>query len=174
MYLGDLEGGLTILDIDQHSGKGKLVQHNATAHQSQINNLISLNEFELLTSSIDDNVKIFDTNLLKPFFEVFFQHQSVSSLEANRIDRLIYTGHFSGSIKAFDERTRSKTAAQVFESGNSTVSQIKSNLEDGLQFVSGEYSGVIRTWDRRMGKSIYAIDAHERKKVFALEWVDKS
>ena len=71
------------------------------------------------------------------------------------------TGHASGSIKIFDERVRNKIAVNVFESSNNYISQVKINPLNSVTFISSDYNGLIRTWDKRMNKNVFQIDAHD-------------
>lgn len=86
-----------------------------------------VSDFELLSCSDDDTIKIIDTVIFKPVYDVYFKDQTVSSIDYDLTNRLIYTGHTSGSIKMFDDRVRNKIAAFVYESQNNLISQVKIN-----------------------------------------------
>lgn len=119
-----------------------------------------MNEYELLSCSVDDTIKIFDTVTLRKNFDIYFQNQTVTAVDFCQSDRRILTGHAQGSIKVFDERTRSKVAQQVFESSNNFISQIKVNQTSPNFFASSDYEGVIKMWDQRMSSPLYKIDSH--------------
>lgn len=70
-----------------------------------------MSEYELLTCSEDETVKVIDTTLFRPIFDIYFKHQAVSTIEYDFKGNLIYTGHSQGSIKSFDYRLKNKIAS---------------------------------------------------------------
>lgn len=171
-FTGDNEGNLVRWAFDTNSLSVKNLNENKI-HQTTIQNMLYLNEFEIMTSSIDDSLKIVDVNRLKPSFDLYFKDSTVSSFDYNNEKRLILTGHVKGGIKSFDERIRNKVAKDVFLSHKSFVSQIKV-VRNTENFISSCYNGIIKVWDYRMDLPIYSINCHEGKKVFVLESLDEN
>lgn len=172
IFTGDNEGILTSWSFDPNSLNIKNLNENKI-HQTTIQNMLYLNEFEIMTSSIDDSLKIVDVNRLKPSFELYFKDSTVSSFDYNNEKRLIMTGHVKGGIKSFDERVRNKVAKSVFLSHKSFVSQIKV-IRNTEIFISSCYNGIIKVWDYRMDLPLYSINCHEGKKVFVLQPLDEN
>ena len=137
-------------------------------HTSCINNILSLNEYEVLTTSLDDSLKIFDLNRQKANFEIYFKNSSISSVDYHNSRKQVYVAHVKGIIRMFDERVRNKVAVQSLKGHNCYVSQVKVDQSHDYRVVSGDYKGLVKVWDIRMQKNLYDIDCHSGQKIFSI------
>lgn len=169
---GDTNGSLYIWDL-QGITKSEIVRSKERLHGNSITNLIWLNEHEILSTGLDDQLLISDVNTLKPSYNLYIKDNTITSVDYSPALQSVLTGHINGTIRVFDDRKRDKISTAQFKSHNTYVSSIKYCPNNDNIFLSGCYDGKIKLWDFRMTLPMYTIDSHSGEKIFDLTWLCK-
>ena len=169
---GDANGSICIWDL-KGNNKSEIVRSKEHLHGGSFTNLMWINEQEILSSGMDDQLTISDVNTLKPKYSIYTKDNTITSLDYSARMQTVLSGHVNGVIRLFDDRKRDKTSAAQFKSHNSFVSTIKYCTENDNIFVSGCYDGKIKLWDFRMNLPLYTINSHGDEKLFDISWLCK-
>ena len=170
---GDVEGTVSVFNYNFNTKKLQTTKNKEKVHNGAVNGILWLNEQELLTIGLDDQLLISDVSTLKQNYNLYLKDTTPSCVEFSPLKNSILTGHVNGSIRVFDERSRSKKSTGQFKSHKSLVSKILTNLNKPDTFLSADYDGKIKVWDFRTTLPIYTVDAHFGKKVFDMCWLGK-
>jgi len=167
---GDSIGGLAIWDLHTN-GKSEIVRSKESVHGNAITSLTWMNEQEILSTGLDDQLLISDTNILRSTYSVYIKDNAITTANFSPLKQVIFTGHVNGLIRLFDDRQRNKTSIAQFRSHTSYISSIKHCPENDNIFISACYDGKIKLWDFRMNLPLYTINSHSDEKIFDVCWL---
>ena len=167
LYCGDSEGFLSAFTSGDLKRSVDVKQHNLA-----ISAIRFIDQSKIATGGRDDCVKICDAETLACATSFLLKDQAITSLEAFPRKQLIFSGHINGSLRLFDERQHSGPV-RVLKAHDFLVSQIAFNSETDNSFVTASHDGLVKFWDLRSDRSLFEIDAANKRKIHALCWDQK-
>ncbi|KAK0182169.1 hypothetical protein PV327_000332 [Microctonus hyperodae] len=129
-------------------GKTRIPKRTMKGHQEAISGVVWSDKSELITSSWDHTLKIWDSELggikheipgNKSFFDIDYSQLSRSIIAASDI-----------TIKLYDPRSSEGSIVKsTFKSHKGTVSTVCWSPTDSNLFISGGYDNAVKLWDTR-------------------------
>jgi len=125
---------------------------------------------QLITSSSDMSVKIWDTQLMS-CGRTITVNSSLQCVDWSDKSQLIVTGSSDKYIRLFDPRGSSGTIVHSTLQGHDMwVSCVKWSPTSEVELMSGSYDGRSLLWDIRSPKSYLAIISTHEDKVLCCDW----
>ena len=90
--------------------------NQVNAHNDTITSLNWVSVNQILTTSLDHTMHIYNADRMIQVWNVNFKDSAVTASDYGQMTSLILTGHEDGNIRVFDEKERNKVAVKLCKS----------------------------------------------------------
>ncbi|XP_043282910.1 ribosome biogenesis protein WDR12 homolog [Venturia canescens] len=151
-------------------GKTRTPKRTMKGHKEAISGVAWSDTAEIITSSWDHTLKIWDSELGGMKHEIA-GNKSFFDLDYSRLSRTIVTGSADRHIRLYDPRsTEGSVVKATFTSHTQWVQTVRWSTTNEYLFMSGAYDNGVKLWDTRSPKApLYDLTGHEDK-VLCSNW----
>ncbi|KAF7987879.1 hypothetical protein HCN44_003742 [Aphidius gifuensis] len=151
-------------------GKTRVPKRTLKGHREAISGVVWSDNSEVITSSWDHTLKIWDSELGGMKHEIT-GNKSFFDLDYSQLSRGLITASADRHVRLYDPRsTEGSVVKTTFTSHSQWVQCVRWSTTDDHLFISGGYDNIVKLWDTRSPKApLYDLSGHEDK-VLACNW----
>lgn len=151
-------------------GKIKVPKRTMKGHKEAISGIVWSDKTELITSSWDHTLKIWDSELGGIKHEIM-GNKSFFDLDYSELSRTVITASADKHVRLYDPRsTEGAVVKAMFTSHTQWVQTVRWSNVDHHLFLSGAYDNEVKLWDTRSPKApLFDLSGHEDK-VLCCNW----
>ncbi|XP_006617567.1 ribosome biogenesis protein WDR12 homolog isoform X1 [Apis dorsata] len=164
------DGESTSKRLKSEHGKTRIPKRTMKGHKEAISGVVWSDKIEIITSSWDHTIKIWDSELGGIKHELT-GNKSFFDLDYSPLSHTIITASADRHIRLYDPRsTEGSLVKAIFTSHTQWVQSVKwSPVHENL-FISGAYDNDMKLWDTRSPKApLFDLSGHEDK-VLCCNW----
>ncbi|CAK9809521.1 Ribosome biogenesis protein WDR12 homolog [Anthophora plagiata] len=164
------DGESTSKRLKSEHSKTKVPKRTMKGHREAISGVVWSDKAEVITSSWDHTLKIWDTELGGIKHELS-GNKSFFDLDYSPLSRSIITASADRHIRLYDPRSiEGALVKATFTSHTQWVQSVKWSPLDENLFISGAYDNDMKLWDTRSPKApLFDLSGHEDK-VLCCNW----
>lgn len=151
-------------------GKTRISKRTMKGHKEALSGVVWTDKAEIVTSSWDHTLKIWDTELGRIKQEIS-GNKSFFDVDYSPFSRMLITASADRHIRVFDSRSKEGSVVKAtFSSHTQWVQSVRWSTTNEHLFLSGAYDNNVKLWDSRSPKaSLFDLLGHEDK-VLACNW----
>lgn len=151
-------------------GKIRVPKRTMKGHKEAISGVTWSDKTELITSSWDHTLKIWDSELGGMKHEIT-GNKSFFDVDYSELSRTVITASADRHVRLYDPRsTEGAVVKSMFTSHSQWVQTVRWSNVDHHLFVSGAYDNEVKLWDTRSPKvPLFDLSGHEDK-VLCCDW----
>lgn len=164
------DGESTSKRLKSEHGKTRIPKRTMKGHKEAISGVVWSDKIEIITSSWDHTIKIWDSELGGIKHELT-GNKSFFDLDYSPLSHTIITASADRHIRLYDPRsTEGSLVKAIFTSHTQWVQSIRwSPVHENL-FISGAYDNDMKLWDTRSPKApLFDLSGHEDK-ILCCNW----
>ncbi|XP_043524232.1 ribosome biogenesis protein WDR12 homolog [Frieseomelitta varia] len=156
--------------LKSEHGKTRIPKRTMKGHKEAISGVVWSDKTEIITSSWDHTIKIWDSELGGIKHELA-GNKSFFDLDYSILSRTVITASADRHIRLYDPRSTEGTLVKtIFTSHTQWVQSIRWSPVDENLFISGAYDNEMKLWDTRSPKApLFDLSGHEDK-VLCCNW----
>jgi len=166
----DDDGESTSKRSKTEHGKTRTPKRTMKGHKEAISGVVWSDTAEIVTSSWDHTLKIWDAELGGMKHEIP-GNKSFFDVDYSRLSRGVVTASADRHVRLYDPRsTEGSVVKAMFTSHTQWVQTVRWSTTDEHLFISGAYDNNLKLWDTRSPKApLYDLSGHEDK-VLSSNW----
>ncbi|XP_043492313.1 ribosome biogenesis protein WDR12 homolog [Polistes fuscatus] len=151
-------------------GKTRLPKRTMKGHKESISGITWSDKTEIITSSWDHTIKIWDSELGGIKHEIMGD-KSFFDIDYSELSRTAITASADKHVRLYDPRsTEGEVVKAMFTSHTQWVQTVRWSTIDDHLFLSGACDNELKLWDTRSPKApLFDLSGHEDK-VFCCSW----
>lgn len=164
------DGESTSKRLKSEHGKTRVPKRTMKGHKEAISSVVWSDKTELISSSWDHTIKLWDSELGGIKHELA-GNKSFFDLDYSLLSRAIIAASADRHIRLYDPRSTEGTLVKsVFTSHTQWVQSVRWSPVDENLFISGAYDNDMKLWDTRSPKApLFDLSGHEDK-VLCCNW----
>lgn len=166
----DENGESTSKRLKSNHDKTRVPKRTMKGHKEAISGIVWSDKAEIITSSWDHTIKIWDSELSGIKHEIL-GNKSFFDIDHSPLSRTIITASADKHIRLYDPRsTEGALVKTMFTSHTQWVQSVRWSTIDENLFISGAYDNNMKLWDTRSPKApLYDLTGH-KDKVLCCDW----
>ncbi|XP_015123432.1 ribosome biogenesis protein WDR12 homolog [Diachasma alloeum] len=151
-------------------GKTRVPKRTMKGHKEAISGTVWVDRNELISSSWDHTIKVWDAELGGMKHEIV-GNKSFFDVDFSRIGRVLVTASADRHVRIYDPRSNEGSVVKsTLTSHTQWVQTVCWSTTDANMFLSGGYDNCLKLWDTRSPTApLYELSGHEDK-VFSCNW----
>ncbi|KAK0087216.1 hypothetical protein PV325_001458, partial [Microctonus aethiopoides] len=151
-------------------GRTRTPKRTMKGHKEAISGVVWSDKSELITSSWDHTLKIWDSELGGIKHEIP-GNKSFFDIDYSQLSRSVITASADRHIRLYDPRSSEGSMVKsTFTSHTQWVQAVHWSTTDSNLFISGAYDNALKLWDTRSPRApLYELTGHEDK-VLSCNW----
>ncbi|KAG7208945.1 hypothetical protein KM043_015121 [Ampulex compressa] len=164
------DGESTSKKLRSEHGKTKIPKRTMKGHKEAISGIVWMDKSDVITSSWDHTLKIWDTELGGVKQDIV-GNKSFFDLDYSPLSHSVLTASADKHIRLYDPRsTEGAVVKSMFTSHTQWVQCVCWSTTNDQLFISGAYDNNVKLWDTRSPKApLFDLSGHEDK-VLCCNW----
>lgn len=166
------DGESTSKKLKLEHGKTRIPKRTMKGHKEAISGIVWSDRTELITSSWDHTLKVWDSELGGVKHEID-GNKTFFDLDYSALNRTVVTASADRHVRLYDPRSSEGAVVKtMFTSHTQWVQSVRWSTTSENLFISGAYDNNVKLWDTRSPNApLFDLTGHENK-VLCCDWTD--
>ena len=160
------------IDNNNNNNKELVPSYTLNGHTQGVTVVKWINKNEIISGSYDNTIRCWDTNTMENK-QTMTGNKVIISMDYNKKNELIATGHEDNGIRIWDLRTDAKVVTKQLKSHSGWISNVSWHPTIDHLLLTSSYDKTIKLWDIRSSIPLFTLTGHTDK-VLTIKWVNPS